>query len=360
MILTWTRTDSRASLERMSTRESRTGVAFAVMSMSCVQLGLSVSVSLFDRLGPEGAAWLRLSFAAVIVLVLFRPRLRSFDRRSLLAAVGLGIATGGVTLLFMAAAARIPLGVASALEFLGPLSVAVVRNVRRPATVRVPGLGGFGGRRAGLVWPALAFVGVMLLTQPWRFVGGSASAAPGSAEGSGALASGAAGSGAAVGGSLDVLGVLFALGAAVCWAAYILLTQHVGDNVSGLQGLGVSIPVAAVVATVVAGPSTIPLMTWDLVAIGFGLALLLPVIPFTLEYLALRRLDAGVFGTLMSLEPALALLVGWLILHQMPGLLPVVGIAFVVLAGMGAERTSTPHRPGPAQSTEQPGVLSPG
>ncbi|MEV0796298.1 EamA family transporter [Kribbella sp. NPDC050281] len=332
----------------MSTRESRTGVAFAVMSMSCVQLGLSVSVSLFDRLGPEGAAWLRLSFAAVIVLVLFRPRLRSFDRRSLLAAVGLGIATAGVTLLFMAAAARIPLGVASALEFLGPLSVAVVRNARQPSAVRIPGLRGLGGRRAGLVWPALAFVGVMLLTQPWRFVGGSASSAHGSA------------GGVPVGGSLDVLGVLFALGAAVCWAAYILLTQHVGDNVSGLQGLGVSIPVAAVVATVVAGPSTIPLMTWDLVAIGFGLALLLPVIPFTLEYLALRRLDAGVFGTLMSLEPALALLVGWLILHQMPGLLPVFGIAFVVLAGMGAERTSAPHRPSRPQSTEQPGVLSPG
>jgi len=311
----------------MSTRESRTGVAFAVLAMSFVQLGLSASVSLFDRLGPEGAAWLRLSFAAVIVLVLFRPRFSAFDRRSLLAAVGLGVATGAMTLLFMAAAARIPLGVASALEFLGPLSVAVVRNARRSRSVQ---------SRVGLVWPALAFAGVMLLTQPWRFVSDSAAVD-----------------------SLDVLGVLFALAAAVCWAAYILLTQHVGDNVSGLQGMGVSIPVAALVATVVAGPSTIPLMTWDLVVIGIGLALLLPVVPFTLEYLALRRLDAGVFGTLMSLEPALALLVGWLLLHQTPGLLPAFGIAFVVLAGMGAERTSAP-RHAPPSSTEQPGVLSPG
>jgi inner membrane transporter RhtA len=141
-------------------------------------------------------------------------------------------------------------------------------------------------------------------------------------------------------GSVDGLGVLFALGAAACWAAYIVLTQHVGGNVTGLQGMGVSIPVAAVVATVVAGPSTIPVMTWQLVGIGFGLALLLPVIPFSLEYLALRRLDAGVFGTLMSLEPALALLIGWIFLSQAPGLLQVFGIACVVAAGVGAERAA--------------------
>ena len=278
----------------MSTRDSRTGVTFAVLSMTMVQLGLAASVGLFDRVGPEGAAWLRLACAALIVLVLFRPRPSSFDRSSFLAAVGLGVATGGVTLLFMAAVARLPLGTASALEFLGPLTVAVLRS------------------RGRLIWPALAFVGVLLLTQPWH-------------------------------GEVDGIGVLFALGAAACWAAYIVLTQHVGDNVTGLQGMGVSIPVAALVATVVAGPSTIPVMTWQLVAIGFGLALLLPVVPFTLEYLALRRLDAGVFGTLMSLEPALALLIGWVLLSQSPGLLQAVGIAFVVIAGMGAERAHTKH-----------------
>jgi inner membrane transporter RhtA len=164
-----------------------------------------------------------------------------------------------------------------------------------------------------LIWPGLAFTGVLLLTQPWQ-------------------------------GAVDGLGVVFALGAAACWAAYIVLTQHVGSNVTGLQGMGVSLPVAAVVATIVAGPSTIPVMTWQLVAIGFGLALLLPVIPFSLEYLALRRLDAGVFGTLMSLEPALALLVGWIFLSQSPGLLQAVGIASVVAAGIGAERTTRPRK----------------
>lgn len=275
----------------MNPRDSRIGVAFAVLSMTLVQLGLAASVGLFEQIGPAGAAWLRLTFAGAIVLVLFRPRPSAFNRRSFLAAVGLGVATGGVTLLFMAAVARLPLGTASALEFLGPLTVAVLRS------------------RGRLIWPALAFVGVMLLTQPWH-------------------------------GSVDGVGVLFALGAAACWAAYILLTQHVGDSVTGLQGMGVSIPVAALVATVVAGPSTIPVMTWELAAVGFGLALLLPVVPFSLEYLALRRLDAGVFGTLMSLEPALALLVGWVFLSQSPGLLQAVGIAGVVIAGMGAERAA--------------------
>lgn len=275
----------------MNPRDSRIGVTFAVLSMTLVQLGLAASVGLFEQIGPAGAAWLRLAFAGLIVLVLFRPRPSAFNRRSFLAAVGLGVATGGVTLLFMAAVARLPLGTASALEFLGPLTVAVLRS------------------RGRLIWPALAFVGVMLLTQPWH-------------------------------GSVDGVGVLFALGAAACWAAYILLTQHVGDSVTGLQGMGVSIPVAALVATVVAGPSTIPVMTWELAAVGFGLALLLPVVPFSLEYLALRRLDAGVFGTLMSLEPALALLVGWIFLSQSPGLLQAVGIAGVVIAGMGAERAA--------------------
>ncbi|MEU4191978.1 EamA family transporter [Kribbella sp. NPDC026611] len=286
---------------------TRTGVTFAVLSMTLVQLGLAVSVGLFDRVGPEGAAWLRLAAAGILALVLFRPRPSSFDRGSFLAAAGLGVATGGVTLLFMAAAARLPLGTASALEFLGPLSVAVLRS------------------RGRLIWPALAFAGVLLLTQPWH-------------------------------GAVDGLGVLFALGAGVCWAAYIVLTQHVGENVTGLQGMGVSMPVAALVATAVAGPSTIPVVTWQLVVIGFGLALLVPVVPFTLEYLALRRLDAGVFGTLMSLEPAIALLIGWLLLGQPPGLLACLGIASVVAAGIGAERAAN-HREQEAQSHEPAGAV---
>lgn len=284
---------------------SRAGTGMAVASMLCVQLGLAVSVGLFDQIGPEGAAWLRLAWAGVIVLVLVRPRRSDLTLRGLLAGVALGVVTAGVTMLFMAAVARLPLGTASALEFLGPLGVAVARSR--------------GGRL--LLWPLLAGVGVALLTEPWR-------------------------------GEVDLVGVAFALGAATCWAAYILLTEAVGDELSGLNGLAVSLPVAGLVATAVAGPSTLPALTWQLVVIGLGLAVLLPVVPFSLEMLALRRLTTSAFGTLMSLEPAIALVIGLLLLHQTPGPWPVLGIAFVVAAGVGAERTGARHDPDSCETDE--------
>jgi inner membrane transporter RhtA len=271
----------------------------ALASMALVQLGLAASVGLLDRIGPEGAAWLRLSWAAVILLVLVRPRIRAFNRQILLTTVALGVITAGVTILFMAAVARLPLGTASALEFLGPLGVAVVR-----------------GRRGTKVWAGLAAVGVVLLTEPWH-------------------------------GGIDLVGVGFALGAAVCWAAYIVLTQRVGDGVPGLQGLAVSMPVAALVASLVAGPAVLTALSWELVVIGFGLALVLPVVPFALELLALRRLTTAAFGTLMSLEPAFAVVIGLVLLGQVPGWAPLAGIAFVVAAGVGAERTGAREAPQP-------------
>ncbi|MEU5266470.1 EamA family transporter [Amycolatopsis sp. NPDC021455] len=269
----------------------RSGAALAVAAMLCVQLGLAVSVGLFDRVGPEGAAWLRLSWAGVLLAVVVRPRPSSFRRKTLLACVALGGVTAGMTMLFMQAVARLPLGTASALEFLGPLTVAVVR--------------GRGGRK---LWPVLAAAGVVLLTQPWH-------------------------------GGADPAGVGFALAAAVCWACYILLTQWVGDEVSGVRGLAVSMPVAGIVATLLSGPAVFGHLTWQLLLAGLGLAVLLPVVPFSLEMLALRRLTTAAFGTLMSLEPALALAIGLVVLHQVPDAAAVAGVAFVVVAGAGAERT---------------------
>ncbi|WP_290062543.1 EamA family transporter [Amycolatopsis solani] len=270
---------------------TRTGAVFAVAAMLCVQLGLAVSVGLFDRVGPEGAAWLRLAWAGVLLLVLVRPRPSSFRRSTFLACCGLGVVTAGMTMLFMQAVARLPLGTASALEFLGPLTVAVTR--------------GRGGKK---LWPVLAAVGVLLLTEPWR-------------------------------GGADLLGVGYALASAVCWAAYILLTQRVGDEVAGVRGLAVSMPVAGIVATLVAGPAAFGHLSWELLLAGLGLAVLLPVIPFSLEMLALRRLNASAFGTLMSLEPAIALAIGLVVLHQVPNAGAVAGVLFVVAAGVGAERS---------------------
>jgi inner membrane transporter RhtA len=270
---------------------TRSGAAFAVAAMLCVQLGLAVSVGLFDRIGPEGAAWLRLAWAGVLLLVVVRPRPASFRRATFAACCALGVVTAGMTMLFMEAVARLPLGTASALEFLGPLTVAVTR--------------GRGGKR---LWPVLAALGVVLLTEPWR-------------------------------GGADLLGVGYALASAVCWAGYILLTQRVGDEVAGVRGLAVSMPVAGIVATLAYGPEVFGHLTGELLLIGLGLAILLPVIPFSLEMLALRRLNTSAFGTLMSLEPAIALTIGLVVLHQVPDLAAAAGVLFVVAAGIGAERT---------------------
>jgi inner membrane transporter RhtA len=274
----------------------------AVAAMSCVQLALALSVRLFSQLSPMGTVGLRLAWGGVLLLVLIRPRPRDFTARDLWACGMLGAVTGGLMLLFILAVSRIPLGTASALEFLGPLTVAICG----------------GGRKR---WAAAAGVGVVLLTQPWR-------------------------------GGIDPAGLAFALGAAVCWAGYILLTQRVGDRVTGLRGLAVSIPVAGAVAMLAAGTTGLGTVTWPLLGIMLALAVLHPVLPFSLEFLALRRLTAPSFGTLMSLEPAIALAAGLLLLGQVPGPAPAAGVILVVIAGIGATRGGgrAPAAPAPAPS----------
>jgi inner membrane transporter RhtA len=280
----------------------RSGAVMATGAMLCVQLGLACSVGLFEHLGSTGTACLRLLWAGLLFVVIARPRPAAFTRAGLAACVGLGVVTAGLTILFTEAIARIPLGTASALEFLGPLGVALVR-----------------GRGRARGWALLAGVGVVLLTNPWQA-------------------------------DLDPVGVGFALAAAACWAGYILLTQRVGDQVVGLTGLGVSMPVAGLVAALVAGPGLLEhaqsgRLDLPVLLAGLGIALLLPVVPFALELLALRRLTTAAFGTLMCLEPAIALGIGLLLLHQVPSVGAAAGIAAVVLAGIGAERTGARRPP---------------
>jgi inner membrane transporter RhtA len=281
---------------------ARTGASMAFTAIVLVQLGLAASVDLFDRIGSEGAACLRLAWAGLLLLVIVRPRRSQFSRAGFRASLLLGIAIAGVTFFFMAALARLPLGTASAIEFLGPLGVAVAR-----------------GTGATKLWPGVAAVGVLLLTEPWH-------------------------------GGADLVGVALSLAAAVCWAAYILLNQRVGDEVAGITGLAVSMPVAGVISLAVGGPSLAPELDLELLLFGVGLAVLVPLVPFALEMLALRRLTTTAFGTLMSLEPAVALVVGFIALGQTPGLLPVLGILLVVVAGVGAERTGA-RTPAPVAAT---------
>jgi inner membrane transporter RhtA len=263
--------------------------------MLCVQVGLALSVGLAHRIGPLGAAGLRLAWAGLILAALVRPRRAGFRRSSLAFCGLLGAVTAAMTMLFMAAVARLPLGTAAALEFLGPLGVALLR-----------------GRGWGRLSAVPAVIGVVLLTRPWHD-------------------------------HPDLPGIAFALGAAACWAAYIVLTQLVGDEVAGIQGLAVSMPVAGVIAIAVAGPSTVGKLTGPVLLTGLGLAILAPVIPFSLELFALRRLTAAAFGTLMSLEPAIAVLIGLVVLHQVPGPTAIAGVACVITAGIAAERAG--HRP---------------
>src|SRR3954452_16676908 len=303
--------EGRPAVHSLAMTSSRTGASMALASMMCVQLGLAASVGLFDDVGPEGAACLRLSWAGLVLLAVVRPPRGTYPRSVLPGAIALGVVTAGVTMLFMAAVDHLPLGTAVALEFLGPLGVAVLSN-----------------RSVAIRWPLLATVGVLLLTQPWH-------------------------------NDVSAIGVGYALGAAACWAAYILLTQRVGDAISGIGGLAISMPVAGLVALLATGPSLAGDLTYEILLAGLGLAILLPVIPFALEMLALRRLTTTAFGTLMSLEPAIALLVGLVALHQTPGLVPVAGVAFVVVAGAGAGRVR-PRPPAGAPEGARRLVPAPG
>ena len=263
----------------------------AVAAMLSIQLGSALSVDLIAAVGPAGTAWLRLSLGALIFLVLIRPPLRSVRRADVPALLGLGITTGLVTIGFLAAIERIPLGTAVAIEFLGPLTVAAIRSHSARA----------------LTWPALALAGVVLLTEPWH-------------------------------GAIDLLGVAFAGLAAIGWGVYILLTQRIGDRFTGIGALSLTVPVAAVTAAVIGIPQAAGDLTPGVLAAAAGLALLLPVLPFALEMLALRRMTPTAFGTLMALEPALAVLLGLIVLHQQPSSVQITGILLVVLAGTAAQR----------------------
>lgn len=279
--------------------------SLAVLSMTLIQVGAALSTTLFGIVGPLGTAWLRLCAGAAIFIVLRRPRVRGRTRGELAGALGLGVISGLMAMAFLSALARIPLGTTVAIEFLGPLTVAVVgtRRLRR------------------LAWPVLALAGVLVLTEPWT-------------------------------GAVDALGIAFAAASAAGWGAYILLTARVGDRFEGLEGLSVTIPVAAVTATIVAAPGAVAHVTPLVVAAAFGLALLMPVIPYSLELLALRRLTTSTFGTLMALEPAIAMTMGAVILGQVPTVLQAGGVALVVAAGMGATRGGS--RPSRAESVVLP------
>ena len=285
------------------------GIGLAVAAMTTVQLGAALSQPLFDRIGAAGTVALRLALAALILWPFARPRLRGRSRADLGAVVALGAFSGGLTLAFFESISRIPLGVAVTFQFLGPLGVALAGS-RRPRDVG---------------WVLAAGGGIALLT----------------------LGDGA-------GEPLDAVGVAFALVSAVCWAGYILLTKRVGARWAGLEGLSVSLVVAALVALPagIAGATGGEPLSLEIIAAGIGLALLV-LLPYAFELTALRRLPTALFGVIMSLEPAIAALLGFLILDQELKTTGIVAIAMVSIASAGATLSSRdpPVNEAPALST---------
>lgn len=286
-----------------------------LIGIGSVQFGAAFAAKLFDQAGPAGVVLLRLTFAALVLVALTRPRLAGRSRRDLVTVAGFGLVMACMNWSFYESAHRLPLGVAVTVEFIGPLGVAVA-----------------GSRRLlDLVWVTLAGTGVALL---------------------------------ALGGShqrLNPAGLVLAAMAGACWAAYILLSQRIGSRFAGLDGLAIAMVLATVLmvpAGVVQGGAA--LLRPGVLLGGCCVAVLSTLIPYSLEIISLRRLAASDFGLLMSLEPAVAALAGILVLGQHPQLRTAVAIVAVVVASAGttleAARAGAGRATGRAagQSGEQP------
>lgn len=266
-----------------------------------VQAGAALARQLFPVVGPLGATGLRVSLAALAMLLVFRPDLRSLDRRRWSLLVPYGLALGAMNLAFYLALERIPLGLAVALEFVGPLGVAILGS-RRPAD---------------LLWALLAGVGILLLTP--RFGGAD----------------------------LDPLGIVLALAAGGCWAVYILVGGRLSRRFS--RG-GEAAALGMLVSTALLLPVAAPVLARadlrpPVLGIALAVALLSSALPYTLEMVALRALPSRTFGILMSLEPAAATAIGWLLLGERLTPAQWLAVGCVTVASAGAARSAGRQEP---------------
>jgi inner membrane transporter RhtA len=268
---------------------------YVMAGIVSAQVGASVAKYLFAALGPAATVSLRTAFAALVLLLIWRPHLRGRPRADLLAALALGLTFAGLSLSFYAALERIPLGVAVTLEFAGPLGLALVGS----------------RRRLDLLWGVLAVAGILVLSP--------------------------------IGGAVDPLGASLALLSGAFWAGSILLSARIGRTIPGGGGLAMAMAVAAIV-TLPFGIAAAERVAADprLLLAALGVGLLSSVVPFSLELEALRRIPVRVFGVLMSLEPAIAALVGLVLLGEALGVREMAAIGLVVTASIGATRTIIP------------------
>lgn len=260
-----------------------------ILAILSIQVGAAVAIQLFDSLGPGGTVWLRVTIAAVLLCLVWRPALGMALRRHFGLLLLYGLTLGAMNLLFYMAIDRIPLGIAVAIEFTGPLAVAV-------ATSR---------RLRDFLWIGLALGGVLLLAPD-------------------------------IGGDLDPIGVLYAALAGVGWGGFVLLSVRVGKAFKAGDGLALGMAVAALVLLPFGLPA-LPALAADpiLLAAAFGIAVLSTAIPFSLEFEALKRIPPRVYGVLITLEPAIAMLVGIVLLGEVLGPRALAAIACVTAAALG-------------------------
>jgi inner membrane transporter RhtA len=258
----------------------------AIGSMFSVQLGAALAVPVMVAIGPATTTALRLFWSGILLALFVRPRFSRMTRYQWLAGASLGVVIATMTVCYFVAISRIPMGPATAIEFLGPLGVALI-----------------GARKLiHLVLAIVAGIGVFLLTREnarW---------------------------------SVDVLGVGFAAAAALGWAAYILLMKRVGAAFPGLQGLSIALLVAALAAVPVSFVARPDVLAVAPLVATIGLAVLTPLLPYALEMMALRKMSTRAFGIFMSMEPAISAVLGYVILAQQLSLRQISGIGCVVLA----------------------------
>lgn len=300
-----------------------------VGSVVSIKFGAAFAKTLFDQLGPAGATFVRLASAALLMLVVVRPSVRGRDTHDRSVAVLFGAVLAGMNLSYYLAIERIPLGVASAIEFLGPLTVAIA------------------GSRRWLdgAWVAMAGGSVLLLTG----FGGS---------------------------HLDPIGVGLALISAACWGAYIVISTEIGRSYPSLHAVTIATAVSAVLlapAGIAAAGSA--LLEPRLLLAGAAVGLLASAIPYTLDLAALRRVTPRLFGLLSSTEPAVAALAGLMVLGESLGPRQTAAVALVCIASLGATAgehrrrsallarsrrpSDAPQMPGAAGHTPPPAELPP-
>ncbi len=285
---------AHADVSRLPLLSRTPSPALVLGGIASVQIGSAVATRLFAQAGPGGASLLRLSWASVILLVLWRPRLRGMTRRQWLLAITFGVVLAAMNTAFYSAIDRIPLGVGVTIEFIGPLAVAV----------------GGSRRRRDLMWAALAAAGIVALMH-----GGTH--------------------------GLSTLGVLLALLAGAMWAAYILVNARLGRAFDTGSGLAIAMSVGALAALPIGvAEGGARLISLRSLALGAVVGILSSAIPYSLEMEALRRITTTLFGVLMSLEPAMAALAGFVIIGQQLSARAIFGIALVVIASVGASRSS--------------------